>query len=556
MEASPARRLIAGGTLADQAGRSEIRQIFERGEVFADRWPAEVRAALDVPDELAAVIAEALSSKQSVILAGNAGDGKSHLAQCALDRLSPRSCFEVTRESPAPSLVPKDSVIFIRDASGLSDEEILDTVARTFEADATLLLTINEGPLSSLGDTGSEFFRRVRETLHRRALGEPEVPEDESDCLVINLAGRQLPRSAFVLGVLDKLLPVAIASPCSSCKSSSSKACPRVVGAKMLRSSKIARIRVSHLIKMLSDGGRHLSAREIWVYLIDLFFGWTCPAGGDDSERLHGYFWMQIFEAANRMAPEISVQFDPVTVPMAREDVYIWQGKFSRIELDGVSYPGPTPSAVAREYEENGLKAFECAKRCFFFFGKGLDVEGILARRSLAPAYGRMLEDAVANPRPIVRELVRRINNYRLQKDTENDLWVTRQHGLTAHRRPSALAATGKVQIDALELKIPYLRDYETYPTSGFFPTHLYLSWINSDQYLLIDFDTWARLGSERVLTVDRGQETLDFALDLFLSQADIGANDDPEVYIYDHRLNEETVLRIRPEKLEIEVIN
>jgi hypothetical protein len=543
--------------LADHAGRSEIREIFERGAVYADRWTAEVRATLDVPDELAEVVADALAAKRSVILAGNAGDGKSHLAQCALDRLSPRTCFEVTRDSPAPSPVPKDSVIFIRDASSLTDEEILNTVRQTFDAEATLLLTINEGPLSSLGQhADSNFFGQIRETLHRRALGEADGAGAGGDCLVVNLAGRQLPRSAFVLGVLEKLLPVAAASPCSTCRDSSSKACPRVVGAKMLRSSKTARIRVGQLLKMLSDGGRHLSAREIWVYLIDLFFGWTCPPGGDDVDRLHGFFWMQVFEAANRVAAEISVQFDPVTVPMAREDVNIWQGKFGSINLDALAYPGPAPSAIARESEEDGLEAFECAKRCFFFFGKELNVEDILARRSLAPEYGKMLQDAVANPRPIVRELVRRINSYRLQKDTENDLWVTRQHGLTAHRRPSALASTGKKQIDALELRIPYTSDYATYTKSGFFPTHLYLSWVHSDQYLLIDFETWTRLGSERVLTVDRGQETLDFALDLFLSQADIVATEDPEVHIFDHRLNEATVLRIRPEKLEIEVIN
>ncbi|WP_156738571.1 hypothetical protein [Mycobacterium sp. E2699] len=542
--------------MADQAGRSEIRSIFERGAVYADRWTAEVRAALDVPDELADVVAASLAARRSVVVAGNAGDGKSHLAQCALDRLATRTCFEVTRDSPVPLPVPKDSVIFIRDASSLSDGEILATVKATEAADATLLLTINEGPLSSLAQASEDaFFPEIREVLHRRAMGDEE-PDEESEFLVINLAGRQLPRSAFAIGALEKLLPVAATSPCSTCRDSSSKACPRVVGAKMLRASKTARGRIGQLLKMLSDGGRHLSAREVWVYLIDLFFGWTCPPGGDEVDRLHGYFWMQIFEAANRVAGEISVQFDPVTVPMAREDVDIWQGRFGNVKLDSVEYPGPVPSIIAREDEDRGLEAFECAKRCYFFFGRRLDVASLLSRKSSAPEYGRMLEDALSNPRPIVRDLVRRINRYRLEKDTENDLWITRQHGLTAHRRPSALASTGKQPIDSLELRVPYAREYEAYQQSGFFPTQVFLTWADSDQYLLIDFDTWVRLGADRVLTVDRGQETLDFAVDLFLSQAGIAATEDPEVHIFDHRTSEATQLRIRPEKLEIEVIN
>lgn len=540
-------RSVTEGT---EVGKAELRRLFERGTVYADRWTGEIRSRLDVPDPLTEVVAEALGSKRSVVLAGNAGDGKSHLAQRALDQLPTRSCIEVTSDSPCPTPVPPEAIIFIRDASALSDAAVLETTAATLSAGATLLVTINEGPLSSLAHIApSSVFPSLRDALHRRAVGDSETQDDRF--LIINLAGRQLPRSDFVQGVLERLLPCV--SPCGTC-GKSSKTCPRVVGAKMLNKSRTARRRLGELLRLLTDGGRHLSAREIWAYAIDLFFGWTCPPGGDDVAQLAGYFWMRVFAGETRIAVEVSAQFDPVAVPMAREDVYIWQGRFDKIDADS-DYPGAPPAALARENESHGLQAFESAKRCFFFFGKGLDAASILASRSPAPRFGRLVERSLTEQRPVIRELVGLINNYRLGLDTENDLWISRHHGLAAHRRPSALAATGKLPIDKLTLHVPYQRDSARYESSGFFPTKIFLAWEDSNQFLQIDFPTWQRLSEDRVLTVDRSQETLDFALDLFLSQAAIVATDDPEIHVYDHRTQEATLLRIRPEERKIEVI-
>ena len=97
-----------------EVGKAELRRLFERGTVYADRWTGEI-GQLHVPDPLTEVVADALGSKRSVVLAGNAGDGKSHLAQCALDRLPTRSCIEVTSDSPCPTPVPPEAIIFIRD---------------------------------------------------------------------------------------------------------------------------------------------------------------------------------------------------------------------------------------------------------------------------------------------------------------------------------------------------------------------------------------------------------------------------------------------------------
>ena len=535
---------------AADANKAEIRELFERGDVYADRWGPQLRAALDVSDPLVELVAGALQNGRSVVLSGNAGDGKSHLAQCALDRLPSRTCLEVTADHMLPNSVPAEAIVFVRDVSSLSNAQALQTARDAAAAGSPLLLTINEGPLSSLAQEDPEsIFRKIRDVLHNRAMGgnEPDHPE----FLILNLAGRQLTRSVFVSGVLAKLLPVV--TSCPTCGKNSN--CPRLVGAKLLKNSKRAQERIQELLRLLTDGGRHVSAREIWVFLIDLFFGWVCPPGAPDSEKTDGYFWMRMFNESNPLSCEIASYFDPIMVPMAREDVHIWQGAFEKISSD-VDYPGERPSSLARDSEEAGLDAFASAKRCFFFFGKDLDVAELLTRRSLAPAFGQLLDKARTEPRPIIRELVGLINSYRIHMDTENDLWISRHHGYAAQRRPSGLGAAGKVSIDSIELKVPNAFEADLYSTSGFFPTRVYLCWMHSDQYLPIDFDTWQELRSARTLTVDRNQETLDFALDLFLSQADLAASDDPEIHVFDHVGGETTVLRIRPEERRLEVIN
>lgn len=529
--------------------KAEIRRLFESGDVYADRWTTEIRAALDVADPLLPAVLAALDAGKSVVLSGNAGDGKSHLAQRALDSRTTRRCVEVTKQHPVPGSVQANSIVFVRDASGLSDSDVLAATKTATDAGAPLLITINEGPLTSLaGQPGGEFYARVRDTLHRRSVG--DLPEDPDDCLILNLSGRQLTRAGFVIGALDRLLPVV--GPCGTCGKSQS--CPRVVGAKLLRKSIRAKTRVELLLRLLTDGGRHMSAREIWVFLIDLFFGWVCPPLAGDESRAAGFFWMRIFDGETPAAMEIREEFDPLTVPMAKEDIDIWLGRFDNLNSE-VEYPGIAPVVVARDDEQAALDAFASAKRCFFFFGKDLDVDTLLKRQSLAPRFGDLLDQAIREPRPVVRNLAGLINQYRLAVDTENELWVSRHHGCAAHRRPFGIGAAAKLSIDQVEVSVPHKFEAQRFPDAGFFPTKVFLRWRGSDQLLEFTYRTWMQVMEERTLTVDREQELLDFALDLFMAQAPVEASDDPEIIVYDHLRREETYLRIRPDDRKIEVL-
>lgn len=532
-----------------EATARQLRELFERGAVYADRFPPHVRDALDVPDPLTEVVARTLRGRMSVVISGNAGDGKSHLAQRALDLLPARSCIDVTSTSVLPTDVQPESVVFVRDVSALTDEQTIASVQLARRCGAPLLITINEGPLDKLAahDDG-DFFRQVREVLHARTRG--LIVSDPDGLLVVSLAGRQLVRSNFLDGALDRFLSVV--GPCPRCGRSTS--CPRVVGARMLRRSKRARSRLNLLLQMLADRGHHLSARDIWVFLIDLFFGWTCTGDGDEIARALGYFWSRVFDSEQKTARAISAEFDPVNAPMAEDDVLLWQGRFDELDFES-PFPGPSPSTFARESREDGLRAFASAKRAFFFFSRALEPSALMATQTDAPQFGRLLAQASTDDRAVIRDLVGLINHYRLSERTENDLWIGRHHSMAAHRRPSTLAASSKVSLEDLGIRTPFAFDAARFPSAGFFPDHLLLHWRGSEQTLSIGFETWRRLHEERSLSVDRDQEGLDFALDLFMAQARVPAIRDPEVLVFDHERREQTRLRVRPDDRRIEVL-
>jgi hypothetical protein len=532
-----------------EATKAELRELFERGAVYADRFPPHVRDALDVPDPLTEVVRDALVARETVVLSGNAGDGKSHLAQRALDGLPTRTCVEVTASTRDFTTIPPEATVFVRDVSALTDDQALAAVEAARAAGCGLLITVNEGPLDSLSrhERGA-FFASVRDTLHDRARGLPSA--DPPNTRILSLAGRQLSRSKFIEGALERLLPVV--QPCSTCGKAQS--CPRYHGARLLRRSKIARGRLSMLVELLSDKGRHLSAREIWVFLIEIFFGWTCPPGSDDVERARGYFWFRLFDGSTRIAAEIAAEFDPINAPMPIEDAQIWKGEFADLHFDQ-DFPGGSPASLARDDREDGLVAFASAKRAYFVFGKTIDAPKLLARQSMAPRFGALLEQAHDDPRRVIRDIVALINRYRIASRSANELWISRHHSLAAHRRPASLAAAYKLPIEDLAVRIPFEWDAKAYATAGFFPDRLLLHWTESEQILVISFDTWERLQEERSLTVDRDQESLDFALDLFMAQAPVPALEDPEIRFFDHARGEEVTIRVKPDERRIEVL-
>lgn len=525
--------------------------IFEQGIVYADKWAPDVRSALDVADPLTSVVADSLQAGTRVLISGNAGDGKSHLAQQALGLLPNRSCLEVKPDTNLDTARVDDQVIFVRDASALPDATLKSVVESVARLNLPMLMTINEGPIANLaGAAGHGFFKEVRDVFHGRAQG--ERVEDPDGTLLINLAGRQLARSEFSKSVLELILPHV--SPCTTCGKSKAKSCPRVHGANLLRKSSRARERVCRLLSLIASGGKHLTARDIWVFFIDLFYGHTCLPG-DPLDNAHGYFWNRIFDDETQLSQELNANFDPVRIPLPTADSALWLGDLDTAAF-GVAYPGVSPVDAYRSSDVDGMAAFTSAKRAYYLFSKQVDNEAVASQSSQAPLFREMLESSFREPRAVLRQIVSLLNRYRLTTTTETELWVSRHHGMAAHKRPSALAASTKAPLDALELMVPHQYDSERFPASGYFPDSLLLRWKDNSPTFTLDFSTWSELQRRRTLAVDRPQETLDFAIDLFMAQAKVSPEPDPEIRIFDHKDRKTYQIRVRHSERGFEVLS
>jgi hypothetical protein len=303
------------------------------------------------------------------------------------------------------------------------------------------------------------------------------------------------------------------------------------------------------LLKMLTDSGHHLTARDIWAFLIDLFFGWTCVSTSDDVDRQRGYFWNRVFDADNLVSQAIREHFDPLQVARARDDASIWRGQDESLAL-----PMTPPRVVARTSVEDGLAMFTSGKRFFFFFFRPWEVDHTLSAFVPASQFGTLLERAVAGE-DVAAEIAGLINNFRLGQRTQTDLAISRHDSFAAHKRPVTLAASGKVPSSSLVVRAPYSDDASAHPDSGFFPHRLLLGWPDNDQEFTVDFATWKELRGERNLIVDRNQETLDFALDIFLAQGNPPEAREPEITVFDHRRKRSTILRLVSAERRIEVL-
>ncbi|WP_125522519.1 hypothetical protein [Streptomyces sp. WAC 06783] len=509
---------------------STLTALFKRGEVYADSWPREVRRLLNVADPLVDVVAAALDSGDHVVITGNAGDGKSHLLATALDLCRPRR--EAEADSTSPAVLTPDYRVFVRDAASVDDADILRWTDAATKQGAQLVITLNEGPLTSLAERqGPGLFEDVRQVAHARARGEDA--QDPEGVLLLNLAGRQLVDAGFVTQALERLMPAVTA--CSTCASTAT--CPRTVGRDLLAASPHAAERITTLLSLLGHSGMRLTARQLWVFLVDLFFGWECPPRAKAVDQLSGWWWSRIFDARTPLGRAMAREFDPVHWAHASVDNHLWLGDNERARVPNEA-PLLNPNGIHRREPGStaSLRAFESAKRAWFFLAPDLDVKSMVDRQSKIPDYVELLTQARSEPQRVVQKIVTEINRYRLRVTEGKRLYLSRHHRLTAVKRAALLAASESISTTSLDVHLPYRHEGRDLEGSGFSPTKLELSWSEGKGAVFgIDYQTWIQLRQPRTVHSDRTQEALDLALDLFLGQAPVKPETDPEIVAVDH---------------------
>jgi hypothetical protein len=515
-----------------------LRTVFRQGDVYADRWSENVRDLLHIVEPVESDIKTALEAGRSVVISGNAGDGKSHLALRVLKECDSGRVKPWEDPSDTPPNVNAGDLLFVPDASRFEFDELAKVVESVIEAQGQMLITVNEGPLARLAEHSTTgLWREIRETLHKRARGLEGV--DPEGILIVNLGARDLTGTNFIDRAIE--LVAQNAERCPHCISDED--CPRTVGAELLLISPSAKAALKELFILASETGRRVTARDIWIGLIDLFFGHTCPLPASDQEKVSGFWWNRAFEPSSQLGSMIEGEFDPIMSPEGSSDAAIWSADFSAAGLPAGYPTAPVPNDTG----DSELVSFKSAKRAWFFFA-GVDAHGLIREQSRAREFASLVRSAVTAPGSATGKLVELVNLFRLNIQSQTELWVSRFHSMTVNKPPTMFASSVKRQSADITIKVPFSCDPLVVEHGGLWPTALLVGWTEDMRHFIrVDKAAWERLGKGRSLSQDRPQELLDEVLESFFSCLPIAQKptDAVEITVYDHIQGSQSRLRV-----------
>ena len=526
---------------------AEIVALFESEDVIVDTWPSQVRKKLNVDDPLVSVGVATLEAGHSFVVTGIPGDGKSHLSLSVAER------FFETYAKPLTSINPhraqdtdfsQSAGVLLSDASTLEPSVIIEIIDDVRNQGKVALIAINEGPLQDLaGD--SEFFKHVRDLSHDR-----DVRVDEAEKVrVIDLFGRQSIHSDFASKALQKILDNV--SACPSCLDR--RECPRIHGAKALTESPLAQQRLLQLIRVGSDATYRLTAREVWGILLALFYGQRCPTNysGEGAFR-DGLWWNRLYSSVgqaklDQLIVALRDIIDPVKVARS-SDADLWRGRGTLWESLPVTQTAPADLHLSDPSE--ALRAFEDVKRESFFFDESWDTSRDVMTSSNAGDFSQLIDMVMQGKhQDVISRIVEAINWYRSTIREDQEVVIARHNQFNMSKRVEAYISNERIAIEALDLQLPYAASVEEFPDAGFRPRQLDLSWREEPASpLVVDLEFWSALNSRRTTYVNRSQEQIDYALDLFFAAApsSVGHKARFEVLIPSQKIRREYRLRRR----------
>ena len=485
--AGPAR---AGGA---QDGARLWRTLAAAGrEAIAEALTEDDFERLHIESGIERFLREQVRAGRSVVVTGNAGDGKTHLLR------------RVKRDlESAGAVVVEDATAEMR---GGDPGPILKKWREAIEDGQPFCLAANEYPLYQLrmADESAPHLVEVgRQCQDRLAYGDDEDSGCTGDVVVIDLSLRNPLGGEFFDSMLDRLLDD---DGFKAARASPAEAVVRGNGERLARPQVRARLRAlaGHMVAL----GHRATVRELWILFARMVFG---KGGRDDYQRTDWYS-EALFERDDRFDLTEALQaVDPASCSHPVWDAALDARAPEVREGWVLRAPVPAPHPTL-DWED-----FAALKRRFYFeHEKGEEVF------DLADADAKEFEDLVqgrkGSGRMLVASLVDSINaaycpRHFDSRDQHLYLW----NGHRFHEQPSrSFVATERVATDALVTEVPRLParlegcfDYR--------PDHIALTarGVSGTPRLRIDFPLWRTLrrlerGLPRKLIPERDIHRLD----------------------------------------------
>jgi hypothetical protein len=296
-----------------------IRLLYRNEAAFADHVVVGRLRELNIKTNLDDVVRKVVRAGGSIVITGNAGDGKTHAIRLMEKEL-------------------KDADV-VTDASELSYQAILQRWQAARDSKRPFCIAINEGPLVDLVRqyrSSHPWLEGVREQLLKLVSYQPlEQDFDEDgenfkavpgDTVIIDLSHRQVLSDQLVGSMINKLTDDAWYESCASCPAS--RDCAVTYNRKMLREP-LPRERMIKLLTSAGRKGRKVTFREALAFLsYCLFAGKSCDelrqAGTSEEVR---YYW-NAFEGEGAVFELLDAGLDPIKQTNASTDEDLWRGRF------------------------------------------------------------------------------------------------------------------------------------------------------------------------------------------------------------------------------------
>lgn len=228
----------------------------------------EEYARLHLETPLEDYLLEQARQGRSIVLTGNAGDGKTHLARTLQRRLAGDAARFVFEFDATAIMTSQDGVA-----------PIIETWRRAKNDGKGMVLAINQYPLHMLRPRLRDALPEVSAAIERQWRGRlhvegSEVSEDPGDLLLVDLSLRNPLSQHFAKQVLNKMLNSQVVR-----RYAASHADPNFsLNFKCLSHSEVQARLFGLFHRVVSSGGR-ATIRELWILCARLLFGFSSEAG-------------------------------------------------------------------------------------------------------------------------------------------------------------------------------------------------------------------------------------------------------------------------------------
>ena len=319
-------------------------------------------ARLHLPTPLEEELLAHLRKGRSLVLTGNAGDGKTHLAR-ALKRRLADDAKRVVFEFDATASMTSGSVA-----------PLVETWRQAVNDGKALVLAINQYPLHMLRRELPGRLPDVSEALERQwrarlRVDPSEALPDVESLLLVDLSLRNPLSRSFAARVLSRLLESGAVQ-----RFAARDADPNFTFNFRCLSHPVVQARLFDLFERVVSSGRRATIRELWILSARLLFGTSDDPGLAGSHLT--WYSERLFEPDARfpLTDALARVADPVQVSHPQIDLRLENPRGTEAAewtVDGKP-PPPLPSPVSgsgpsRELRERYRDRFIALKRRFYF---------------------------------------------------------------------------------------------------------------------------------------------------------------------------------------------